>query len=181
MPSNDNVKYVLHVALIGLLSLFGYFFADMLFNIFNALVTAGVVSSIAVQCMESLRLGVFAFPVLAFIFASLSAVLVANARSHTMSVLHTITPSGSIICFVSLMAGIVLNLAVTIVMDILIVGAGQAFAVEPGSLFDISGYLAWFFGAAHIMCVMVAAFGFLMLVFYSLKTESLEWGGAYGA
>jgi hypothetical protein len=181
MPSNDNVKYILHLALIGALSLFGYFFADMLFNIFNALVAAGVVSNIAVQCMESLRLGVFAFPVLAFIFASLSAILVANARSHTMSPLYSITPSGSIYCFVSLMAGIVLNLAVTIVLDMLIVGAGQAFAVEPGSLFDLSTALSWFFSAAHIMCVLVAAFGVLMMVFYSLKTESLEWGGAYGA
>ncbi len=177
MPSFDWVKYLGHVALIGILAGVLYFAFDQAAMPFNALIDAHMVSVPGLAGMSVAKNSIYIYAFLGLVFASVGAVLVANARSEVNSPLITTTYAGSIICFVMIVAAIAFNVAIAMTMDVWMINMAPVLAIPEDSLFWYGTYIMEkMFQFVHYCPDFMIVYGYYNMIIASLRIESLEWG-----
>jgi hypothetical protein len=143
----------------------------------NALINSSIVSNMGQQSTNSLHFAIGMFAVIAFIFASLMEIQVANARSEMNSPLIVSSWIGTVVCAMTITVAMVCNLGTTIILDPLMITASTPFIgwmmntpFEP-----IIGGVNGLFNASHLLWVFFAAIGFLYMIIASVQRESLGW------
>lgn len=172
MPGFDVVKFVGHVVLIAILTGVLMWGSDQIRPMFEALVSTGLISQTAIDVDTVCSYyAVMAFGPVAFIFACIGAVLVANARAEVNSPLIQTSMLGTITCFVSILTGILVNVCVSMFCDTWV----NALSLPISGPLDVTNTMGSIFSFAHYCGIIIILLGYLYMVYTSLKIESLEW------
>jgi hypothetical protein len=171
MPSFDVFKYVSTVLMIGVMAGGMMWIYDQIAPTFNGLIADGTVSHIGVQTMQVIYWSIVAYAPINLLFATVSALLVANARSETNSPLITTNFGSHVVLCVVIILAVLADFFVCAYLDPFIISLGSL-AVNT---LDTTNVIGMAFGAAHLLCAISVGVAYLYLIINSLRTESLQW------
>jgi hypothetical protein len=173
----DAGRYVMTILMIGVCAGALMWIYDQLATPFNTLVDTGMVSTIATQSSTVIYWGIVAFAPINLLFATVAAILVANARSEVNSPLIQTDYGGHMILMVVIMAALVLNLMVSGIVDPFIIALGDN--AVPSALIDPDGAAAnvmqLIFSATHLLCALAVGVAYLFMILKSVRIQTLEW------
>lgn len=172
MPGFDIGKYVFTVIVIGIFAGGLMWAYDQLAPTFNDLIAQGMVSHIGVQTMQVLYFSIVAYAPINLIFASIQAILVANARAESNSPFVTTDISPHVVLAAVIIASFFTNFIVCVYLDTMFISTGSLFSVPA---LDPNNVLSTMFNAAHLLCVAATAIAYLYVILASVRIESLQW------
>ena len=171
MPAFDVVKIVSTFLIIGIISGGLMWAYDEVAPAFNSLIGAGMISHIGVQTFTVIYWSIVVFAPVNIIFASIQALLVANARAETNSPFITTDISAHIVLGVIIIASFMADFFVSAYLDPFMI-ALSGFSVNT---LDPGNVLGTMFSAAHVLCAIAVGVAYLYMILNSVRVESLQW------
>lgn len=173
----DGGRYVMAIIVIGVIAGALMWSYDQLATPFNSLTAAGMISHIAVQSQTVIYWSIVAYAPINLLFATVGALLVANARSEVNSPLIMTDFGGHIVLAVVIIAALLFNLIISGFMDPFIIALGDN--AVPSSILDPAGaaanVLTMIFDAAHLLCALAVGIAYLYMILGSIRIQSLQW------
>jgi hypothetical protein len=177
MPAFDVGRYLATVLTIGVIAGALMWAYDQLATPFNSLSAAGLVSHIAVQSQTVIYWGIVAYAPINLLFATVAALLVANARSEVNSPLIMTDFGGHIILAVVVIASLIFNLLITGYLDPFMMSVSTLVtgitAIDPSGI--AVGILTQAFSACHLLCAIAVAVAYLYMILGSVRIQALQW------
>jgi hypothetical protein len=177
MPAFDVGRYVVTILTIGVIAGALMWAYDQLATPFNELISTGLVSHIAVQSQTVIYWGIVAYAPINLIFATIAALLVANARSEVNSPLIMTDFGGHIVVAVVTISALVFNLIISGYMDPFIMSLGGIItnntAIDPNG--TAQNILTSAFSACHLLCAISVAVAYLYMILGSIRIQALQW------
>lgn len=175
MPSFEWGKYLAIVIAVGVIAgglMWGY---DQIAQLFNTLVSEGLVSSIGVQSMTIIYWGIVCYAPINLLFWSLHCLMVANARTEYNGGYITSNPAGHFILFAVVLAAGLLNFGVCTILDPLTIQLSDMATPALISLGAADEFTV-IFNAAHVLCALSVGIAYLYMMYLSISIETLQWG-----
>jgi hypothetical protein len=175
LPSFEWGKYLAVVIAIGVVAgglMWGY---DQIADMFNSLVTKGLVSHVGVETQTVIYWSIVLFAPINLLFWSLHSILVGNARTEYNSGFITSNPAGHFILFAIIVAATLLNFGTCVILDpltIAISGQSSSALISMG----VADEFATIFAAAHVLSALAIGIAYLYMIFVSISVETLQWG-----
>jgi hypothetical protein len=145
---------------------------DILAGPFNALIAAGNISHIGVQVGQVLYYSVVAYAPVNLVFATVSALLVANARAEMNSPLITTSAIGHITVAATIVGAFLANLVVSAFLDTWVLTTSPLGGLD---FMGVSGIVLQAFNAAHLLCAIAVLVAYFWMILNSIRIESLQW------
>jgi hypothetical protein len=175
VPSFEWGKYLSVVIALGVVAggiMWGY---DQLADLFNTLVSRGMVSHIGVQSMTVIYWSIVLYAPINLLFWSLHCILVANARTEYNSGFITSNPTGHFIVFAIIVAATFVNFGTCVILDPLTISISDN-ASSALIKFGVADEFGVIFNAAHILSALAVGIAYLYMIFLSVSVETLQWG-----
>lgn len=145
------------------------FVYDKFVDIYNTMITQGVISHIGVQSMEIIYWSIVAYAPINLLFASAGALLAGNARSEGN--IYAQTDIGShILLGVAIIAAFLFDFFICMVLDPFII------TLSPGDYFGSAGIMGNIFDACHLLCPIAVGIMYLYMMLKSIRNETWERG-----
>lgn len=171
MPAFDVGRYVATVLMLGVIAGGLMWAYDQVAPTFNTLIGAGMASHISVQSATVIYWSIVAYAPINLLFATVGALLVANARSEVNSPLIVTDFGGHIVLAVVIVCAFMANLFISAVQDTFIMSLGDLIVFS----WDTGNIMGTMFDATHTLCAIAVGVAYLYMIISSLKIQSLQW------
>jgi hypothetical protein len=171
VPAFDVVKIVATFIIIGVCAGALMWAYDMIAPSFNSLIATGLISHIAVQTFTVIYWSIVAYAPINLIFASIQALLVANARAETNSPFISTNINAHIVLAVVIIAAFMTDFCVSSYLDPFMI-AINGLAINT---LDTTNILGTMFSAVHVLCAISVGVAYLYMILNSIRVESLQW------
>jgi hypothetical protein len=171
VPAFDAGRYVFTVIMIGVIAGALMYMYDQFAAPFNTLVATGLISVISVQTATVIYYSIVAYAPINLLFATVAALLVANARAEVNSPLIMTDFGPHMVLAVVIICAFAINLLVSGFLDPFVMSI-SAFSTPPWGSDNI---LNTMFNAAHLLCVISIGVAYLYMILGSIRIQSLQW------
>ncbi len=171
MPAFDIGRYVFAVIMIGVIAGALMWVYDQVAPAFNTLIDTGMISHIGVQTATVIYYSIVAYAPINLLFATVGALLVANARSEVNSPLIMTDFSGHILLAVTIFVAFMVNFFTSAFLDTFILAFG-GLNITPWGTESIMNTI---FSTCHLLCAISVGVGYLYMILNSVRVQSLQW------
>jgi hypothetical protein len=178
----DIIKFLQHIMVVGILFAALTYICDKIYPAYTTMyIQTAIATNLSYQVMGILHTAVGGYIIIGFILACINAVAAAQSKRNMLAGFGGIGSSGintgitgSLLCGIFLMVAIVLNFALTGFFDLGINTIANALPTPDTSYWNVIGIMGTLWDFAHLVPMMIAAVGFITMLFYTFANEAIE-------